>query len=102
MWSPNQRLRPRPHNSRLFPPIPGNANGRGRLNPRGECRMTSDKFEFGRVRVADIFVGERQRKDLGDLTNLAGSFGDLGQAAEAYLRKFAANLRPRLRSREFD
>jgi hypothetical protein len=64
--------------------------------------MTSDKFEFGRVRVADIFVGERQRKDLGDLTNLAGSFGDLGQAAEAYLRKFAANLRPRLRSREFD
>jgi hypothetical protein len=39
--------------------------------------MTSDKF--GRVRPADIFVGERQRKDLGDLTTLAGSFGDLGQ-----------------------
>ena len=39
--------------------------------------MTTDRF--GRVRVADIFVGERQRKDLGDLTDLAGSFGDLGQ-----------------------
>ena len=35
--------------------------------------MTSDKF--GRVRVADIFVGERQRKDLGDLSGLADSFG---------------------------
>jgi len=39
--------------------------------------MTSDKF--GRVRVADIFVGERQRKDLGDLSGLADSFGDLEQ-----------------------
>jgi hypothetical protein len=39
--------------------------------------MTSDKF--GSVRVADIFVGERQRKDLGDLKPLAGSIADLGQ-----------------------
>ena len=41
--------------------------------------MTLDKFKFGRVRVADIFVGERQRKDLGDLKPLAGSIADLGQ-----------------------
>jgi ParB family transcriptional regulator, chromosome partitioning protein len=39
--------------------------------------MTSDKF--ARVRVADIVVEERQRKDLGDLSGLADSIEDLEQ-----------------------
>src|SRR6516165_3785373 len=39
--------------------------------------MTSDKY--GSVLVADILASDRQRKDLGDLSDMAGSFGDYGQ-----------------------
>ena len=51
--------------------------------------MTSDKF--GRVRVADIFVGERQRKDLGDIPTLAGSMGDLGQLQAVLITSWTEN-----------
>jgi hypothetical protein len=40
--------------------------------------MTSDKFKYDRVRVADIVVRDRQRKDLGGLNYLATSMDDLG------------------------
>jgi ParB-like chromosome segregation protein Spo0J len=39
--------------------------------------MASDKFKFDRVRIDEITVGERQRKDLGDLSGLRDTIDDL-------------------------
>ena len=51
--------------------------------------MTSDKF--ARVRVADIVVEERQREDLGDLTGLADSIGDLEQLQAVVITRWTEN-----------
>ena len=51
--------------------------------------MTSDKF--ARVRVADIVVEERQRKDLGDLSGLADSIGDLEQLQAVVITRWTEN-----------